>query len=137
MKSFVVAVFLVIASNAYSEAGWKETTRTTDPSVNLAFAVDTASIETIAPNVSRALVKSFRPNPKLNAFGDYDVSYGHVEIVIDFDCKKSRYKILKAYNFNLQGQKVSEELADAPVFSESSPGSMMEITRNAVCFTLK
>ncbi len=133
VRPLIVVAILVFANNCHAVSDWIEVARSADIFDNLTYQIKMASIETINSSTVRALTRLVKTNPNKGHFGDFPDGVIAVELIMDFDCKKQRYKTIQETRINTSGKRVQINDKGVPLYEVSPDGSLYSDAIRAAC----
>jgi hypothetical protein len=126
MNLIVITILLLLCTSESHAGAWKFITQGTSKSI---IEVNTASIEDVGKTTKRA---EYRINYWLLPNGMQD-NRRILAIVADFDCTRSRYKVLQSTSTGASWQD-DEEVVKVPIYGDLGPDtSVIYRIYSAVC----
>lgn len=115
----IILVFIA-STSCYASEDWAFIAESNE---DMTMQMEMSSIETINNSVTRVLVRFVRDAKIPNIYSNASI--------VDFDCEKSRYKILQSTT--TQYSNVSVETVPVPVYKGIKKGSLWDLARSKVC----
>jgi hypothetical protein len=132
VRLLIIALILTTTSTCFAEE-WITVGYINDTNTKLETKL--SSIESLTDSTVRTLVRNARTDPSNQKFGDLKPKDEFVEIVIDFDCTRPRYKPAQESIITYSGDRrlVNNEII--PTYNDLSEKSLLNAVRINACKT--
>lgn len=127
----MAGAFLLAGGSCWAEDDWTFADRSVEPDLNLTLEIKKASIESIDAATVRTALRFIRTDKQNMKFGGFDSDLDSVEGVMDFDCKKPRYKMLKLIEVSYKGRVNIDN--SVPTYEAVPEKSMWTEARKIAC----
>lgn len=133
MRILFITIMIGFTSTCYAGQEWGFISNVN----NGVYEIKEISIERISSTIVRALTR-FKRNGRImdtdyKSLADYPNNVRSCELVMDFDCTKSRYKIIQEVRIIEYDKRTLTNIEPVQTFEKITPGSIFDGARTFAC----